>query len=102
MRIDEKLHVNHLKEMKKASRAEALDESGSFGNGACMRIAPVGLVYRAASDEELRRRALDAVVGTHSHPLALDAATVLARCVACAANGVSDAEELLAARSPSL
>jgi poly(ADP-ribose) glycohydrolase ARH3 len=53
---------------------------GSFGNGAAMRIAPVGLFFHAAPDlyEQVR---ISATV-THAHPVGIDGAAVLARAIA--------------------
>jgi poly(ADP-ribose) glycohydrolase ARH3 len=53
---------------------------GSFGNGAAMRIAPVGLFFHDAPDlyEQVR---LSASV-THAHPVGVDGAAVLAQAVA--------------------
>jgi poly(ADP-ribose) glycohydrolase ARH3 len=58
---------------------------GSFGNGGAMRIAPVGLAYRHASEEVLRQAVTEALLCTHVHPEAVDGATLLARAVATAA-----------------
>lgn len=54
--------------------------SGSFGNGASMRIAPVGLFFHDASDlyEQVRTSA----TVTHAHPIGIDGAAVLARAIA--------------------
>jgi poly(ADP-ribose) glycohydrolase ARH3 len=53
---------------------------GSYGNGAAMRIAPLGLFYHDAPDlyEEARRSA----IVTHAHPIGIDGAAVLAWAVA--------------------
>ena len=53
---------------------------GSFGNGAAMRIAPVGLFFHDSSSlyEQVQ---LSATV-THAHPLGVDGAAVLARAIA--------------------
>jgi poly(ADP-ribose) glycohydrolase ARH3 len=58
---------------------------GSFGNGGVMRIAPVGLAYRHAPDDVLRRAVEAALLCTHVHPEAIDAAFVQAKAVALAA-----------------
>jgi poly(ADP-ribose) glycohydrolase ARH3 len=52
---------------------------GSFGNGAAMRVAPVGLFFHDAPDlyEQARRSA----VVTHAHPIGVDGAASLARAV---------------------
>jgi poly(ADP-ribose) glycohydrolase ARH3 len=57
---------------------------GSLGNGAAMRVAPVGLVadLDLSSVAELARRS---AVVTHAHPLAADGAAVQALAVALAA-----------------
>lgn len=64
--------------------AEVAFEGGSFGNGAAMRIAPVGA--RWADDPD----ALDAAARrsarvTHTHPIGVDAAVAVARAVGRAA-----------------
>jgi poly(ADP-ribose) glycohydrolase ARH3 len=53
---------------------------GSFGNGAAMRIAPVGLFYHDSSDlyEKVR---LSASV-THAHPVGVDGSAIQAKAVA--------------------
>ena len=53
---------------------------GSFGNGAAMRVAPLGLFLYGGADlyEQVR---LSATV-THAHPIGIDGAAVLARAVA--------------------
>lgn len=53
---------------------------GSFGNGAAMRIAPVGLVYH--DDLALYDRVRVSASVTHAHPLGVDGAAVLARAIA--------------------
>lgn len=58
---------------------------GSFGNGAAMRIAPVGLMCRDDHDllwEQARLSSLP----THTHPLGIEGAQVLALAVAIASN----------------
>jgi poly(ADP-ribose) glycohydrolase ARH3 len=54
---------------------------GSFGNGAAMRVAPVGLLFADEPDrlwEEARLSALP----THAHPLGIEGAQLLALAVA--------------------
>jgi poly(ADP-ribose) glycohydrolase ARH3 len=53
---------------------------GSFGNGAAMRIAPVGLFFHDSPDLYEQARASASV--THAHPIGVDGAAVLARAVA--------------------
>jgi poly(ADP-ribose) glycohydrolase ARH3 len=57
---------------------------GSFGNGAAMRIAAVGLFFHDADDLYEKAR-LSATV-THAHPIGVDGAAVQARAVAHAVN----------------
>ena len=53
---------------------------GSFGNGAAMRIAPVGLYFWSAPD--LYEQALLSATVTHAHPIGVDGAALQARAVA--------------------
>ncbi|NIO70483.1 MAG: hypothetical protein GTN71_16010 [Anaerolineae bacterium] len=53
---------------------------GSFGNGAAMRIAPVGLFFHDSPDLYEQARASASV--THAHPIGADGAAVLAWAVA--------------------
>jgi poly(ADP-ribose) glycohydrolase ARH3 len=58
---------------------------GSFGNGAAMRVAPTGLLFKHDVDlllEQARRSALP----THVHPLGIEGARLLALAVALASN----------------
>jgi poly(ADP-ribose) glycohydrolase ARH3 len=58
--------------------------SGSLGNGAAMRVVPVGLFFHNSPDlYEMARRS---AVVTHAHPLGVDGAAVQAKAVAMAAN----------------
>jgi poly(ADP-ribose) glycohydrolase ARH3 len=50
--------------------------SGSFGNGAAMRVAPVALYHHGSP--ALRDEVAASSRVTHAHPVAIDAATVLA------------------------
>lgn len=68
-----------------AEAATSVFPDGSFGNGAAMRAAPVGVVWRsntAALDDAAARQA----EVTHAHPIGKDAAAAQARAVACAAD----------------
>lgn len=58
--------------------------SGSLGNGAAMRVAPVGVFYHD-DPAELRRVAELQSTITHTHPLGKEGAALLAYAVACAA-----------------
>ena len=53
---------------------------GSFGNGAAMRIAPLGLLFYKALD--LYQIAERSAAVTHAHPIGIDGAAVQARAVA--------------------
>lgn len=56
-------------------------KGGSFGNGAAMRIAPVGVFY-ARQPEKLREVALQSSQITHAHPLGKTGALLQAQAVA--------------------
>ena len=55
---------------------------GSFGNGAAMRVAPVGLLF--CESTSLYERARESATVTHAHPLGVDGAAVQASAVALA------------------
>lgn len=63
--------------------AETLLPGGSFGNGAAMRVAPIGLAFR---DDlaKLREQARLSSLPTHLHPLGIEGAQLLALAVALA------------------
>jgi poly(ADP-ribose) glycohydrolase ARH3 len=56
---------------------------GSFGNGAAMRVAPVGLMFRHQPDV-LWAQAGRSALPTHTHPLGIEGAQVLALAVGLA------------------
>jgi poly(ADP-ribose) glycohydrolase ARH3 len=56
--------------------------TGSLGNGAAMRIAPVGLFFHLA--EDLYKQASLSAEVTHAHPVGMDGAAVQAWAVAAA------------------
>jgi len=58
---------------------------GSFGNGAAMRVAPVGIFFRGDPQEVLDQSRLSALP-THIHPLGIEGAQLLALAVAHASN----------------
>lgn len=70
---------------------------GSLGNGAAMRIAPVGVRF-ADSPTLLVEQAARSARVTHAHPLGIDAAVVQAAAVAAAVRG-EDVLEAAAARA---
>jgi poly(ADP-ribose) glycohydrolase ARH3 len=53
---------------------------GSFGNGAAMRVAPVGLFFHRSTDLYNHARASATV--THTHPIGIDGAALLAWTIA--------------------
>jgi poly(ADP-ribose) glycohydrolase ARH3 len=61
--------------------AEAYYPGGSFGNGAAMRVAPVGLFFHPDSIE-VREQARLSALPTHLHALAIEGAQLLALGVA--------------------
>jgi poly(ADP-ribose) glycohydrolase ARH3 len=65
--------------------ARIVFEEGSFGNGAAMRVSPVGLFYHHDPDE-LRRAAIDQANITHVHPLGQWGAVMQAASVGLAIN----------------
>lgn len=54
---------------------------GSFANGGAMRIVPVALAFRNASDEQLYEAVRMAIISSHVHPEGIDGAFVLAKAV---------------------
>lgn len=60
------------------------DGAGSLGNGAAMRIAPLGLLFR--NSERLREFAEQSARITHTHEIGIDGATVMAWATAQLAN----------------
>ena len=57
--------------------AATIFPGGSFGNGAAMRVAPVGLLF-ADSPDELWEQARLSALPTHTHPLGIEGAQLLA------------------------
>jgi ADP-ribosylglycohydrolase len=66
--------------------AGLFDGSGSWGNGAAMRVAPVGAYFAGDPAEAARQGALSATV-THAHPEAVAGAIAVAVAAAWAAGG---------------
>lgn len=64
-----------------AEVAERYFPGGSFGNGAAMRVAPVGLAFRD-DPPRLREQARFSALPTHRHPLGVEGAELLAVAVA--------------------
>jgi poly(ADP-ribose) glycohydrolase ARH3 len=61
--------------------AERHFPGGSYGNGAAMRVAPVGLLFRD-DRRRLREQAKLSALPTHLHPLGIEGAQLLAIAVA--------------------
>ena len=61
--------------------AERYFPGGSFGNGAAMRVAPVGLLFQADT-RLVREQARLSALPTHLHPLGIEGAHLLALAVA--------------------
>lgn len=66
--------------------AETIFPGGSFGNGAAMRAAPVGLVFQSDL-ENVKHQAKASALPTHRHPLGIEGAQLFAVAVALAAEG---------------
>lgn len=66
--------------------AETFFPGGSFGNGAAMRVAPVGLLF-AHDHAKLTEQAIASAKPTHRHPLGIEGARLLALAVALATQG---------------
>ncbi|MFE3879370.1 ADP-ribosylglycohydrolase family protein [Kitasatospora sp. NPDC059146] len=60
-----------------ALAAELFDGQGSYGNGAAMRVAPLGAAY-ADDPAAVVRPAADTAVITHTHPQAVDGTIAVA------------------------
>jgi poly(ADP-ribose) glycohydrolase ARH3 len=68
--------------------AATLFPGGSYGNGAAMRVAPVGLLFRD-NPAELWEQARLSALPTHTHPLGIEGAQLLALAVAHASNATT-------------
>ena len=68
------------------SLATTIFPGGSLGNGAAMRVAPVGLVFHDDLDRILEQARLSALP-THVHPIGIEGAQLLALAVALALRG---------------
>lgn len=63
--------------------AERYFPGGSYGNGAAMRVAPLGVFFRG-SREALNKQARQSALVTHRHPLGIEGAQLLALAAALA------------------
>ncbi len=71
----------------------AVFPDGSFGNGAAMRAAPLGLFY-ANSPDNLREATFEVSSITHDHPLAKEGALLITGAVSAILRGKSKTEML--------
>ena len=65
--------------------AKSVFPEGSFGNGAAMRVAPLGLVFYG-DESELEDAVKRVSIATHTHPFAIDGARVIALSVSYLVN----------------
>eukprot|EP01099_Mayorella_cantabrigiensis_P003459 TRINITY_DN2658_c0_g4_i3.p1 TRINITY_DN2658_c0_g4~~TRINITY_DN2658_c0_g4_i3.p1 ORF type:complete len:354 (-),score=72.55 TRINITY_DN2658_c0_g4_i3:366-1427(-) len=54
---------------------------GSYANGGAMRIGPVGVAFRNAEEDVLYEAVRQAIISTHVHPQAVDAAFLVAKTI---------------------
>ncbi|MCG3222763.1 MAG: ADP-ribosylglycohydrolase family protein [Candidatus Heimdallarchaeota archaeon] len=71
--------------------SKLFDRQGSFGNGASMRIAPVGLFF--FDSEHLYEEVTKSAIVTHTHPLGIDGAAVLAKGISMVVPMIPDEQE---------
>lgn len=55
---------------------------GSYANGGAMRISPIGIAFRNASNEELLEAVKQATLSSHVHPEAVDGSFLVAKAIA--------------------
>ena len=79
--------------------AQLFDGAGSWGNGAAMRVAPIGAFFADDLDAATSNAELSARV-THAHPEAIAGAVAVALAAAFAARGETDLLRLVIARLP--
>ena len=72
-------------------RSDAPQPYHSFGNGAAMRVSPIGLYYDNESGDVLKEARASAEI-THNHPEGIKGAQVTAMCVWMARVGYKKAE----------
>mmetsp|Transcript_6493 Transcript_6493/g.24137 ORF Transcript_6493/g.24137 Transcript_6493/m.24137 type:complete len:664 (-) Transcript_6493:21-2012(-) len=66
---------------------------GSYANGGAMRIAPVGIAFRNASNDVLHAATEAALLCTHVHPEAIDAAFIQAAAISLCLNDKQTADD---------
>ncbi len=71
-----------LKKIKKGIPWEKANKSvykdGSYGNGAAMRVGPIGLYFANESTESIAEAAAKTAIITHAHPLGIEGAVLIA------------------------
>ncbi len=67
---------------------------GSYGNGAAMRVAPVGLMFRH-DPQRVLIQAERSALPTHQHPLGIEGAQLLALAVASVSRGEFDKDTFI-------
>lgn len=65
--------------------AQTIFPGGSLGNGAAMRVSPVGLLFHD-DVEQVADQAVLSAIPTHTHPIGMDGARLLAIAIAIALN----------------
>ena len=68
--------------------ANDLFPGGSYGNGAAMRVAPIGLLFHDNLDQVQRQARLSSLC-THTHPLGIEGAQLIALAVSLGLRGDS-------------
>ena len=79
--------------------AQLFDGAGSWGNGAAMRVAPIGAFFADNVDAATSNAALSARV-THAHPEAVAGAVAVALAACFAARGETELLKLVVPRLP--
>lgn len=74
--VDTKVAKTYKEAVKRAAVAYP-DKKGSYGNGAAMRVAPIGLLY----EKNIYRYAKMSSIATHIHPIGIDGAAILAKAI---------------------
>lgn len=74
--------VEHQETSYVEAAKELFNGEGSFGNGASMRITPIGLYF--FDDQKLYQKAKKSAIPTHTHKLGIDGAASLAKLISMA------------------
>ena len=72
--------------------SEQFNGSGSYGNGAAMRVHAVGIYCYEKSDESITEEVSKSAKVTHTHPEAINGAVIQAACVSWALQGLKGSE----------